>query len=264
MKELILRTLTGISLIILVAGSIILGTVPFLGVLILIYGLGLRELSSVGLQERSFTGILMAISAGLLLPVLFVVFQYQWNVLWFILPAAGWITGFVWSGFNRRGALILFWLAIPLSSFYYLGWEWEIRAFNSLLPLSVISLVWINDTFAYVVGSLLGKHKMTPRLSPGKTWEGFFGGIIFTVLGGLIFFRFTGQKSMVIWIIISLVIGLSGLLGDLYESGLKRKMSVKNMGGLLPGHGGILDRFDSLLFAAPATFILMLLIRLCQ
>ena len=105
---------------------------------------------------------------------------------------------------------------------------------------------------------------MTPRLSPGKTWEGFVGGILFTLLAGWIIFRIFGQYTLGNWIWFSLIIGSLGLLGDLFESSLKRKMNVKNMGGLLPGHGGILDRFDSLLFVAPALLTLMVLIKLLQ
>lgn len=264
MKELILRTLTGILIIILVAGSITAGPGPFLGILLLIYGLGIKELFSVYHHEKSAPLLVMAISAGLLLPFTFMVLQYHWSTLWFILPMAGWVIGFIFSRFMGRGALILFWLAVPLTSFYLLGWIEETPEYRSLLPLSVIVLIWINDTFAYVVGNLLGKHKMTPRLSPGKTWEGFVGGILFSLLGGWIIFKISGEFTMGNWITFSLLVGVLGLMGDLYESSLKRKMNVKNMGELLPGHGGILDRFDSLLFSAPALLLLMVLINLIQ
>lgn len=264
MKELILRTLTGISLIILVMGSILLGPVPFLGVTLLVYGLSLNELFSVYHRGKVLPRMVMAVSAGSLLPLAFAVLQHQWSPLWLILPAAFWIIGFLWSGHIVVGILILFWLAIPLTSFYALGWIGEMNAYHPIFPLSIIALVWINDTFAYVVGTLLGKHKMTPRLSPGKTWEGFVGGILFTLLAGWIIFRIFDQYTLGNWIWFSLIIGSLGLLGDLFESSLKRKMNVKNMGGLLPGHGGILDRFDSLLFVAPALLTLMVLINLLQ
>jgi phosphatidate cytidylyltransferase len=264
LKELLIRTLTGISLIILIAGSIILGPVPFLGIVILVYGLGLSEFFSVYHHGGILPRMVMAVSAGFLLPIVFVVLQYQWSPLWFILPLAGWTIGFLWSGFNLTGTLILFWQAIPLSSFYALGWIGETKDYHSLLPLAIIAMVWINDTFAYLVGTLLGKHKMTPRLSPGKTWEGFLGGILFTLLGGWVIYRITGTLTPGNWILISLIVGSVGLLGDLFESGLKRKMNVKNMGGLLPGHGGVLDRFDSLLFVAPALLVLMIFINLIR
>lgn len=264
MKELFIRTITGISLIILVIGSILLGPVPFLGIILLIYGLGLKELFSVYHQGRFLPRMVMAVSAGFLLPIAFAVLEFQWSLLWFILPAAGWLIGILWSGFSITGMLIFFWLAIPLTSFYTLGWIGEATDYHAFLPLSVIALVWINDTFAYLVGSLIGKHKMTPRLSPGKTWEGFAGGILFTLLGGWIIFRISGLYTIGNWILFSLIIGTLGLMGDLFESNLKRKMNVKNMGGLLPGHGGVLDRFDSLLLVAPAVVILMIIVSLTK
>ena len=110
----------------------------------------------------------------------------------------------------------------------------------------------------------MGKHKMTPQLSPGKTWEGFVGGALLSMAGGWIIFRLSGELTLLNWIIFSLIISVFGLWGDLFESRLKRRKSLKNMGELLPGHGGILDRFDSLLFVAPAVLILMILIRLIQ
>lgn len=264
MKELILRTLTGILLIILVAGSILLGPLPFLGILMLIYYLAVKELLLVYNKDYSVPLLVMTISGALLLPMSYMVLQYQWSPFWYLLPSAIWIIGFSWSRFMSEGVLALFWLAIPLTSFYLLGWVLDTFQFQTLFPLAVIALVWINDTFAYVVGRLFGKHKLTPRLSPGKTWEGFLGGILFTLAGGWIIFLISGEFTLGSWFLFSLLIGSLGLVGDLFESSLKRKKNIKNMGELLPGHGGILDRFDSLLFVAPALLILLILLNLIQ
>jgi phosphatidate cytidylyltransferase len=260
LKELLLRTITGITLIILVLGSMLLGPVPFLGILVVVYLLALRELCTLFKAKLTFPLGLTSISAGLIIPLTFMILQLQWSPIWYIVPLAGWILGTLWSGFPYIDRLILFWLAIPLSAFYALGWpEAEQTTYQSLIPVILIALVWINDTFAFVVGRLMGKHKMTPVLSPGKTWEGFAGGIIFTFLGGWILYRMTGQLELGLWLSISFIVPSLGLSGDLFESHLKRKKSVKNMGGLLPGHGGVLDRFDSLLFVAPAVYILLLI-----
>jgi len=264
LKELILRTITGISLIILVAGSILLGTFPFLGIMLVVYGLGIKELFAMYAYGKTLPRTVMVLSGVLMFPVALVVLQYNWNPLWFMLPVAGWMIGFLWSGFKVTGILILCWLTIPLTSFYALGWVGETNDFHSLLPLSVIALVWINDTFAYLVGSLLGRHKMTPRLSPGKSWEGFAGGILFTLLGGWVIFRISGEFNSYTWLLLAFIAGIMGFLGDLFESGLKRKKHLKNMGTLLPGHGGVLDRFDSLLFVAPAHLVFMILLKLIQ
>ncbi len=204
----------------------------------------------------------MALSAGLLMPLSFVILQYQWSPAWYFIPATGWIIGFIWSGFNMGGRLILIWLAVPLTSFFLLGWIEEVKAFQSLMPLSIIALIWVNDSLAYVVGSLVGKHKMTPRISPGKTWEGFLGGVLFTLFSGWIIFSISGEFTLERWIIFSVITSSLGLAGDLYESRLKRKINVKNLGELLPGHGGILDRFDSLLFVAPSILVFLIVLKL--
>jgi phosphatidate cytidylyltransferase len=156
--------------------------------------------------------------------------------------------------------LAIFWLSLPLSLFMSLGWLEQTAAYNYSLPLILLALTWINDTFAYLTGSLIGKHKMTPVLSPGKTWEGFFGGLLFTIIGGWLIHRINGTFSAPIWIMIAVFTVGFGLLGDLFESKLKRVYNVKNSGNLLPGHGGILDRFDSLLFAASAVYLLLIIL----
>jgi phosphatidate cytidylyltransferase len=181
-----------------------------------------------------------------------------------VLPAAVWIAGTLLPGSAAAGALTLFWLAIPFASFYALGWVSADGNYRPLLPLSVIALVWINDTFAYLTGSRLGRHPMTPRLSPGKTWEGSIGGALFTLLAGWVVYRVTGAFTPLIWLMLVIIVCLLGLAGDLFESGLKRKHQVKDTGSLLPGHGGILDRFDSLLLVSPALLLLLVVLNLLR
>lgn len=264
MKELLLRILTGVTLIFLVAGSILLGPVTFSAILLLVYLLGVKELfgllSKRGLSNRWFR----AIPGALLLMIVYALFQYQLSLLWLILPPALWLLTALRGGITLSGTLAFLWLAIPLSSFLALGWMGDGPGFQSRLPLYLIALVWINDTFSYVTGSLLGRHKMTPLLSPGKTWEGFAGGVLITLLAGWLIWHYTGLATRWAWLGISLLVSLLGLAGDLFESGLKRTVKVKNSGVLLPGHGGVLDRFDSLLFVAPAVLILLILLKLVQ
>jgi len=212
--------------------------------------------------RRGIWGILAAGSGFLLILAVYACLQYHISPLWLITPAALWIMGYVRPRYRQAASLSLFWLAIPLASYLSLGWAQEGIPYRSMFPLSVIILVWINDIFAYLTGSLLGKHPMTPRLSPGKTWEGFAGGMFFTLIAGWVLYRITGAFAPVTWIVSALIISLLGLTGDLFESGLKRKMKVKDTGSLLPGHGGILDRFDSLLFVAPALLLLLMILHL--
>lgn len=262
MKELLLRTLTGVLLIVLIAGSMFLGAVTFATILLLVYLLGVKELFGL-LQKRDLTiRWIRAIPGALLIIIIFAVFQFNVSLLWLLLPPVIWVVAALRGGFTLSGTLAFLWLGIPLSGFLALGWMDQAPGFQFRLPLFVIALVWINDTFAYITGSLLGRHKMIPLLSPGKTWEGFAGGLLITQISGWIIWNYSDLFSIWIWLAISLTVSVIGLAGDMFESGLKRTVKVKNSGELLPGHGGILDRFDSILFVAPAVLILVILIKL--
>lgn len=121
--------------------------------------------------------------------------------------------------------------------------------------LVIFILIWVSDSMAYVCGRLFGKHKLWERISPKKTWEGFIGGLIFSgVTGhflGLLWLSDHDQQTAIMWTIIAVVISITGMLGDLVESLFKRSIDVKDSGTILPGHGGILDRFDALFLAVP-------------
>jgi phosphatidate cytidylyltransferase len=131
--------------------------------------------------------------------------------------------------------------------------------FNYGILLGYFLILWINDTGAYLVGSAIGKHQLIRRISPGKTWEGSAGGLLFAVLSaGLLSNYFTGL-SLWQWIIMALLIVVFGTLGDLTESMLKRSLGIKDSGSILPGHGGMLDRFDAVLLSAPVVFVLITL-----
>ncbi|MCQ2273283.1 MAG: phosphatidate cytidylyltransferase [Bacteroidales bacterium] len=133
---------------------------------------------------------------------------------------------------------------------------------NGILPVCVL-LVWGNDSFAYIGGSLVGKHKMWPKHSPGKTWEGTAIGVVCCM--AIAYFvgpLFNSQYPMIAWIVLGLICGVVGTLGDLVESMLKRSVGLKDSGNIMPGHGGFLDRFDSLLMILPFAFVIMFLFSL--
>lgn len=139
-----------------------------------------------------------------------------------------------------------------------------IRAVSVASPgLTIIWLAflgtWASDTFAYFAGRLWGKRRIVPNISPNKTLEGFIGGFIGTIVVGLIYSYFTGL-TMGLGAVLSVLIGIAAPLGDLFESKLKRISGVKDSGSILPGHGGVLDRFDSILFVAPVLFFFLLLV----
>ena len=149
--------------------------------------------------------------------------------------------------------------------------------FNPILPLSVFIFLWMNDTGAYCIGSLLGRHKLFPRISPGKSWEGSIGGAVVVLAvayllyvfdsGQLSYLADTGFRSSGIltleqWLGLGLVVVVFGTWGDLVESLFKRTLGIKDSGSILPGHGGMLDRFDSSLLAIPAAVIYLYTISL--
>ncbi|SFU62470.1 phosphatidate cytidylyltransferase [Pustulibacterium marinum] len=128
------------------------------------------------------------------------------------------------------------------------------HAFAKMLIIGIFILIWVNDSFAYLTGRAFGKRKLFERVSPKKTIEGFIGGLIFAIIASIILFNYTDEMNLTKWIALAIVIVIFGTLGDLVESKFKRTAGVKDSGAILPGHGGMLDRLDSLIFAAPFAY----------
>lgn len=129
---------------------------------------------------------------------------------------------------------------------------------NIYIPSIIIGifiLIWTNDTFAYVVGKSIGKNKLFERISPKKTIEGFVGGMIFAIVAGVLIAKNYVQMPVFVWIVTALTVSFLGTIGDLVESKFKRIAHVKDSGNIMPGHGGILDRLDSIIFVAPFLFL---------
>lgn len=149
----------------------------------------------------------------------------------------------------------IFYLAIPLSSASLLAFNSEEYSWHYLLAIMLFA--WSNDSFAYLFGRFFGKHKLFERISPKKTWEGFFGGMIgaifFAYIVFLLFHKWTGfEVSLPTYIILAVITSITSTYGDLAESMIKRNLQIKDTGTALPGHGGFLDRFDGLIFSLPA------------
>ncbi|MES2543556.1 MAG: phosphatidate cytidylyltransferase [Bacteroidota bacterium] len=133
-----------------------------------------------------------------------------------------------------------------------------IKGYNPKIIISIFILIWTNDTFAYIVGKSIGKHKLFERISPKKTIEGFIGGVVFAVIASYIISRYyieVKESATYIWIVIAVIVGVFGTIGDLIESKFKRIAGIKDSGKIMPGHGGILDRLDSVIFVAPIVFL---------
>jgi phosphatidate cytidylyltransferase len=266
------RTITGVVFVILIIGSVVLSQLVFAGLFFLVTIGGLFEflriskalggnVSKVALilsatfvytlitsVEFGFTtpDVLMY---GLLVFPFIVVFELFRNsksplsnvshaiagLLWIVLPLAllnGFFSQAVGPAWHHSGALLGFFL-----------------------------ILWIFDSGAYIAGSMFGKHKMLERVSPKKSWEGFLGGMLLGFLTAFLVSASFTEFSLSEWMIIALMIIIFGTLGDFVESMLKRSAGIKDSGSILPGHGGILDRFDAVFIAAPVVFLLLLLFR---
>jgi phosphatidate cytidylyltransferase len=156
--------------------------------------------------------------------------------------------------FKKPSAALMYgYFYVPFS----IGLLAQCYGIHPLLPLILIILIWINDTMQYLVGANFGKHPMAPVISPKKTWEGTIGGSLLCIIVALICGLFIKQFTILQWISFGLVASVVGTLGDLLESQLKRTAGIKDSGNIMPGHGGVLDRFDSLLLAAPVFWVVV-------
>lgn len=153
-----------------------------------------------------------------------------------------------------------FYVTVPFCFFFSLGFMKDWNGYSFHLPLAFLLMLWASDTGAYLFGRKLGSHKLFERHSPKKTWEGFFGGVLTSVLVSFAVSYFFKEINPLVWGGMAVLIVTFGTLGDLVESMLKRSLNAKDSGTLLPGHGGLLDRFDGLLIAAPVVYAYLYLV----
>lgn len=157
------------------------------------------------------------------------------------------------------------WIAIPFSLFPFAAFSQEgistILTHRYLFSPGVVVgfflLIWSNDTGAYLAGITMGRHRLLERISPKKTWEGFLGGLLFSLAVAWLISGMLNQNNLFMWLLISIVVSIFGTLGDLAESMLKRSTGIKDSGSIMPGHGGFLDRFDSAILSFPLVYVLL-------
>ena len=162
--------------------------------------------------------------------------------------------------FNNIAYTIIGVIYVMVPFLFFHGLAYSGDTFNFHLPLGFLIMLWANDTGAYLSGYFFGRTKLFERHSPKKTWEGFIGGVLIASVAGFILSRFYIELSWRHWVSVAIFIGCFGTLGDLVESMFKRSINIKDSGGILPGHGGLLDRFDGLLLSAPIVFAYLYLI----
>ncbi len=161
--------------------------------------------------------------------------------------------GIIYSAFGQLYITLPLCLLMLIS--YSQPFNYAGNGYDYIPILALFVFLWVNDTAAYFIGSLIGKHKLIEYISPKKSIEGFIAGVVFTVISSFIFSGLFPNLSTIFWIVFAVIVSLFGTLGDLFESLIKRNSLVKDSGNIIPGHGGILDRIDSLLVAIPAVYL---------
>ena len=279
MKNLMVRTLSGLVLVAVFVGAVLGSQWSFGALLLLILVGGQTEFYKLARETGLSPQRWMGLAVGVLLFALnFIVFrQFSRSVtdeaggaVLYLLLYIGLLlpTLFVCELFRRSatplanlGATLLgvLYVAVPLSLLLYVPVLAGDGVWRPETVLCYIFIIWANDVFAYLVGMTFGRHRLCDRLSPKKSWEGFFGGLAGAVATGLAA-AYALDANYWVWGGLALVASLSGVAGDLVESMFKREAGVKDSGQVIPGHGGVLDRFDALLLSAPYVFLYLLLV----
>lgn len=263
------RTITGFFFVLIVVGAIWYSPITFAVLCAAVTFGSLMEFYKLLIpDERSSFRIYGAVT-GMVLFLLSMQFwdERSYNILTglvFLLVFGTFIIE-LFSGaekpFERIAYLITGWvyIAMPFVLLYNMSMM-DSAAYDYILPLGVLVFIWTNDTFAYLIGRMIGKTPLFPRISPKKTIEGTLGGLLMVGVAAWIFSMYNDDYTPLQWIGLSITAAISGSLGDLVESMLKRSLNIKDSGNILPGHGGLLDRFDATLLAAPCSYAYLLII----
>lgn len=255
------RAISGAVFVVIVIGAIFLGHISFVALLAIVSGIAMHEFMSnvIKTDKTKFYGLqrmLPFIASGAVLLFGSVQFFAINNSFLLLIPIML-IMPFVFLIFTKMEN------GISTIAYTYMGLGWVTFNFIMLIywayiygdysytyVIGGIIFIWTNDVFAYLTGKLLGKRKLYERVSPNKTWEGTVGGLLFAILAGFLY-AYLNEFNTAVWMGFGLLCGLCATIGDLFESVIKRSLGVKDMGKIMPGHGGMLDRFDALMFAAP-------------
>ncbi len=275
MKNVVLRSFSGIIYMAVIVGAIIAGSWWFLFLIALFAVTAVVEFRRMEHQNSLAAAILDVLGAITIVSTIYACcvlreMNMQETMVMLFGPYAVYMTARTIAELYLRNpnpfeslavsAATQLYIVLPLALmsvlYFVLGSKW--------LVLCVFIMIWINDTGAYVVGSMLGRHHLFPRISPKKTWEGFAGGMAFTIGAAVVmqscFDGLLGNISLIEALILGAVISAASTFGDLAESQLKRTAGIKDSGHIIPGHGGILDRIDSLLLVVPVTVLFYILI----
>ena len=277
LKNLIVRTISGIGLLVVVFGSILWSDWSLLALLALMIVGGMVEFYGLAEKRGLAPQRVLGLVTGLLLLVLnFALVSTHIEVFGEAMRPFGvglamllllFPLMFICELYRKHENPLaniavtitsVFYVALPLSMLLYvpiIGRE----VWNGWALIGYVALVWSNDVFAYLSGMAFGRHRLFERLSPKKSWEGFFGGLIGAVVAAAVVARLMGD-NLYVWCGLAVVVVITAVLGDLVESMFKRAADVKDSGNLIPGHGGVLDRFDAMLVSAPFAVVYLLFV----
>lgn len=275
MSNLVLRTLSGVLYVVLIIGAMLLGELAsfvLLGVVVLLsvfelFKLLLKDagrllpiygfsLAIVSYMSVSFFSSSLYDGYYNIFPLLSLFFVFALPILLLFSKKT---TTFKNLAIVFVGTILI---AIPLGLINLMFVSVPAPT-DYIYPLAFFVLIWVSDTFAYLTGTAFGKHRLFERLSPKKSWEGSIGGLVFAMGASLIFAYYSNGLNVWEWLGFAAVVVVFGTFGDLFESMLKRSLGVKDSGSMMPGHGGILDRFDSIFLAAPFVIIYFELLKIC-
>ena len=266
MSNLVTRAITGAFFVIILIGSVLISQYTFIALFGIITVFSAIEFLSLFNRSETrgqlISGTLLSIFIYLMASlILFEVVSFKWLLL--IVPFTFLVLiGELYRGrehpFQNAALTILssLYIAAPFSLFIYFAFINGTYQPNFIIGIFI--LIWTNDTFAYLVGRQFGKTKLFYRISPKKTIEGSFGGAVVTLIAGGLISKWLDVLGFWDWLVLALIVVIFASLGDLIESMLKRSLNVKDTGNILPGHGGLLDRFDALIGVAPFIFTYLL------
>lgn len=264
MNNFLQRTLSGLSFVVIVVGSILISPYTFAFVFVIITAWTVHEFHKLtNVQSQIEVSPILAVTGSVILFLTsfffasgllryFIYFVYALYVVMILIlelyrkkenPLHNW-------AYFLLGQVCI---ALPFSLLNYI--LYIDKTYHPWLLIAMFATIWLYDTGAYLVGMAIGKYKMFERISPKKTWEGFAGGALVALLVGYVCSIFITDISLVSWLFFAVIVVVFGTFGDLMESLMKRTVHVKDSGNVIPGHGGLLDRFDSMLMVAPAIFI---------
>lgn len=271
LKNLAVRTLSGVVLLVVVLGCTLLSEFSFLAMTLVLAAGGMLEfyrLSAIQGAEVSRVWALITGIAVVTLAFLIARDSVSTHYAALIVPLVA--AQFVAELSRRRTMPIInisvalggvIYVALPMALLVMLSYDMQ-NQFRPAMALTVIFTVWVNDIFAYLTGITFGRHRLCERISPKKSWEGFVGGVVFATAFAVCAGHYYFHQAVLPWAITGLLVALGAVAGDLVESMFKREVNIKDTGNLIPGHGGILDRFDALLIAVPAFVTANIILRI--